>query len=85
MRLIQRREDLRFPLEPGETIVIAGKKIRQDFDRDVALELGVAGAIDLAHATRAQGAQDFVRSESSASGERHEDGPDYIRRRSETT
>ena len=61
VRMIERREHLRFAPEAGEAIGIA-RKIRgqQDFDGDLAAELGVAGAVDLAHATRADARHDLV-------------------------
>ena len=36
------------------------KRGGQDLDGDVAIQLGVARAVDLAHAARAQGSDDFV-------------------------
>ena len=44
---------------------------RQDFDGDVAIQLGVAGAIDLAHRAGAKGADDFVDAKTRAGLERH--------------
>ena len=60
VRMIERREDLRFALEAGETIGIVGEDVRKDLDRDVALQLRVARAIDLAHAARAERSDDLV-------------------------
>ena len=59
VRVIQRREHLRFALEAREPIRIARDRCRQDFDRDVAIQLRVAGAIDFAHAAGADGGQDL--------------------------
>ena len=62
--MIQRRQRLRFALEPREPVRIGGKELRQDLDRHVAIELRIAGAIHLAHSARADGLRDFVRAES---------------------
>ena len=53
VRMIQRREHLRFALEPREPIRIGRERLRQDLERDVAIQPRVAGAIHLAHAARA--------------------------------
>ena len=46
---------LRLALEARERIRIGAQMRRQDFDRDIAIQLRVARAIDLAHATRTEG------------------------------
>ncbi len=61
--------------------VRAGEGLRQDLQRDIAIELGVARAIDLAHAPFAEQGHDFVRADASAGGERHGSGWDYWRMR----
>ena len=43
----------------------------QDLDGDHAVEAGVARSINLAHATRTEGGEDFVRTEASAGREGH--------------
>ncbi len=47
--MIQRRQGFGFALEASESIGVLGKPLGQDFDGDIAIELGVAGAIHLAH------------------------------------
>jgi hypothetical protein len=37
--------------------------ILQDFDRDGSVETGISGAIHLAHSTRTDGGEDFVRAQ----------------------
>ena len=49
VRMIQRGQHLRFPLEPREALGIASERGWQDLDRDIAIELGIARAVDLAH------------------------------------
>ena len=73
VRMIECREYLRFPSEPGEAVGIVDEALRQDLQRDVASELCVLGAIDLAHPARAEGRQDFVSTEPRAGRERHSD------------
>ena len=71
VRVIQRREDLRLPLESSEAFRIAGEQLWKDFDRDVTIQLGVAGAIDLTHPADAEEGSDLVRAEASARLQRH--------------
>ena len=57
--MIQRREGLRFAREPREPFGVAREELGQDLDRDVAIQLRVAGAIHLAHAAGAEGGERF--------------------------
>ena len=66
--MIQRRERLRFAREPREPIGIVRERVRQDLDRDVAIQLRVARAIHLAHAAFADLRGDFVDAEARAGG-----------------
>ena len=59
-RAIEGGEDLGLTLESREAVGVAGDVGRQHLQRDVAAELGVAGAIDLAHSASAQLGEDFV-------------------------
>ena len=52
--MIERREQTRFASEARAALRIGREVLGQDLDRDVAIEPGVAGAIDLAHAAGAQ-------------------------------
>ena len=72
--VIQCRECPRFTLEACAALRISGGIVRQDFQRDVALQPGIAGAIDLAHAARAEPRTDLVWTETSARGEGHGPG-----------
>ena len=71
VRMVQRREHLRLALEARHALGVVGERLGQDFDRDVAAELGVVRAVDLAHATRADGSEDFVGSQLSPRGKSH--------------
>jgi len=69
--VMQLGQDLRFPLESSKPLGVLGKRCRKDLDRNLSIELGVGGAIDLAHATGAQGGDDLVGAEAGAGRERH--------------
>ena len=47
-------------LKTAQTVGVQRKRLRQDFDRHFALETRITGAIDLAHAPRAQKGNNFV-------------------------
>jgi hypothetical protein len=70
-RVVQCGENLRFTLEAGEPIAIVGERVREDLDRDIPIQSGVPGPIDLAHPSRAQGTDNLVRSEPRGRRERH--------------
>ena len=71
MRMIEGRQRVGFAREPPEALGVVGENLRQDFDRDIAIELRIPGPIDFAHSSRADLAEDFVDAQSSAGGERH--------------
>ena len=58
--MVQGREGVSLALEPGKPVWIAGEDVRQDFDRDVPMQLRVASAVDFAHPPGAEGVLDFV-------------------------
>ena len=72
IRVVEAGEDLRLPLEPGEAIRISREGVGEDLQRDLAVELGVGGLPDLAHAALAQEGRDVVLAERGARLERHE-------------
>src|SRR5688572_8433318 len=51
VRMVERREDPRFTLEAATSIVIGGKRRRQDLDRHIATKSRVASAVHVTHAT----------------------------------
>ena len=51
--MVQRREQLRLPLEAGQAIGIGGESLGQDLDRHFAVEGGVQRLPDHAHAALA--------------------------------
>jgi hypothetical protein len=64
--MIERRQRPCFPLEAREPFGVVRHVGRQHLDGDVALQLGVARAIDHAHPTLADKRGDLVRSEPTA-------------------
>ena len=69
VRMVQRREHLRFPFEARKTVRIGGKQFRQHLERDGTIQAGVSRAIDLAHTTGTNRRFDFVGAEARASRE----------------
>ena len=61
--MIQRRQNFRFTLEPGQSLGILCEGGGQNFDRYFAIQLGVLGAIDLTHPACTDGREDFIRAE----------------------
>ena len=60
VRVIERRQHARFPLEARQPIGIGGQRPRQHLDRDLAPEARVARPVDLAHAATAEQRRDAV-------------------------
>ncbi len=58
--MIERGQGLGFALETGEVVGVIRERGRQDFDGDVAVELGVPGAVNLSHPPGAKRRKDFV-------------------------
>ena len=66
VRMVQRGQDFGFTLEAGEPISIAGKRLRQDPERHLAVQLGIGGLPDLSHTPLADEGGDIVVAESGA-------------------
>ena len=69
VRMIQRGEDFGFPLEAGQSVRVGCDRRWQDLDGDLALQLRVRRAVDLAHAAFADVGCDFIEAESGAGSE----------------
>ena len=70
VRVVQLREELRLAFESCQPFFVFRERRRQHLDRHLALEPGVRGAPDLAHATLAELGRDLVRTEAGAGGGR---------------
>ena len=66
VRVVQRRENFGFALKAGEPVGVRRDRRRQDFDRDLALQVGIGGAVHLTHAAHAEQGDDVIRTESRA-------------------
>ena len=62
---------LRFLNEPLATVLVRYAVVRKDLDRDLPVKPRIARAIDLAHATRAEEREHFIRAEVRPGGQRH--------------
>ncbi len=72
LRMIQGGEHLGFAREPRERSGSRAKASGSDLHRDVAIQLRIASAIDLAHAAGAEGRQDFVSADPRGGQQRHQ-------------
>ena len=69
--VVQRGEDLGFAPEAGHPVTVERERFGQDLHRDVATQLRIPRAIDLAHASRAKQGHDLIRAKPSAGSEGH--------------
>ena len=60
LSMVQRSQNLRFTFEASHALSVIGEKLRQNFQCDFALQLGIAGAVNLAHAARTQQVKDLI-------------------------
>jgi hypothetical protein len=61
--VVEGARGLGLPLEAVQPIRVCGDLLGQDLDRDLAIETGIASAVDLAHTSGSQRSQDLVRAE----------------------
>jgi hypothetical protein len=61
--VIERRQHLCFALKPRQAARVEREQLRLDFQRDVALQPGIARAIDFAHAATANRRDDLIDAE----------------------
>ena len=66
--VVQRGEDLGFPLEPRQAVGVGGERLGEHLERHVPVELGVAGLPDFAHPALADQADHFLRADLRAFG-----------------
>jgi len=69
--MIERSQHLGFALEAGHAFGIAQERRRQNLERHVTLERGIAGFVDLAHPALSEQRDYFVVTEFVARGKRH--------------
>ena len=71
VRMREGCDRLRFALETCERHRIGSQRLRHDLDGDVAIQFRVAGAVNLAHPTSTDGAQNLVATDASPASQRH--------------
>jgi hypothetical protein len=71
IRVTERGDRAGFPLEAAPAVGTGGAVFADDFDRDIAVEAGITGAIDLAHAADPEHGPDLVGAKSRVRGQRH--------------
>jgi hypothetical protein len=81
--MIERGEQLRFAMKAREAIGIRGEELRQDLQRDGAIQLGVEPAVDLAHATGAEQLAKLIESNPCAGRQCHVAAVSYLFSRSD--
>jgi hypothetical protein len=69
--MVERREQFRLPLETRQPIRILCERVRQDFDRNVALQPGITSAIHFPHPASTNGRENLVGANASASDKGH--------------
>ncbi len=69
--MVEGSEDLRFACEAREPVRIEPRQRRENLERDVAVQLGVPRAIDLAHPAGAEQRDDLVVAKPGSSREGH--------------
>ena len=72
VRMIELRDRAGLAIEALAELRVGREGVRENLDRDRAIEPRVAGFVDLAHPAGADERQDFVRAEASAGGQRHQ-------------
>jgi hypothetical protein len=77
MRMIERREHLRFTPEPCQAVHVGSNRFRQDLDRDVPPQGVVRRPIHFAHAAGAEQRDDLVRTDAGARSRGHRRRADY--------
>jgi len=67
----QLRNGLGLTLESGLALGALGEMLGEDFDGDDAIQAGVVGFVDLAHAAGSNGSEDLVGAEAGSGSEGH--------------
>ena len=69
--MVQRGDRAGLPVEAVEAVGVVRRRVREELQRHLAPQARVAGAVDLAHAALAEGAEDLVGAELLSGGQRH--------------
>src|SRR6185295_10527095 len=69
VRMVELARRAGLALEAAEAVLVLGERLGQDLDRDVPLQPGVPGAVDLAHPACAEEGVDLVWAQARARGD----------------
>jgi hypothetical protein len=69
--MVQRREHLRFALEPCDPVGIGGKDVRENLDRNVPIQPRISRSVDLTHSACADDGENFIWPETDAGRQAH--------------
>ena len=69
VRVVERGQEARLPLEALDPGGVGGEGLGQDLDRHLAVQAGVAGFVDLSHAAAPERSYDLERSQARTRGE----------------
>ena len=69
--MVEGGDRVRFTLEARAAVHVQHPAAREHLNGDEAIQTQIPGLVHLAHSARADGGDDFVRTESSASAEQH--------------
>ncbi len=69
VRVVELGNRARFTIEALAETRVGGERVRQDLDRDGAVETGIAGLVDLAHTAGTDRALNLVGTEARAGGQ----------------
>ena len=61
VRMVERSQELGFTLEACDPLWVTQHRLGKNLDSDFAIQLGIRRKVDFAHASRAEGREDFVR------------------------
>ena len=70
--MFERCEDVRFSREASQALPGSSVKTGQNVDRNVAVQLRIAGAVHLAHAACVKQADDFIRADARTRAQSYE-------------
>ena len=69
VRVVECGERLCFAREPRKPVAVAGEHVGQYLECDIAVQLGISRAVDVAHGAGAERSDDFIGTHTNTSGE----------------
>ena len=68
VRVVERGDDLGFPLEARQTVGVSRESVGKNLQRNITIQFRVACTVDLAHPAGAERRDDFIGTEARSSG-----------------